>query len=82
MTVDDFLSGNFMQGSDDDAEDLEVCCLGLDLQPSDCQKNIGSDEESADDDGMDSDDGSFASVDDLESRNIRLRVLRATHFYS
>lgn len=33
MTVDDFLSGNFMQGSDDDddAEDLEVRCFGLDL---------------------------------------------------
>lgn len=54
LTVDDFLSGNFMQGSDDDdAEDLE---------------DIGSDKESADDDdGMDSDDGSFASVDDLET---------------
>ena len=32
MTVDDFLSGNFMQGSDDDdAEDLEVRFFGLDL---------------------------------------------------
>ena len=32
MTVDDFLSGNFMQDSDDnDAEDLEVRCLGLHL---------------------------------------------------
>lgn len=31
MTVDDFLCGNFMQDSDDDAEDLEVRCLGLHL---------------------------------------------------
>ncbi|KAF8154012.1 Noc2p family-domain-containing protein [Crassisporium funariophilum] len=53
MTVDSFLSGDFMDASDDD--DMEE------------DQQVQSDDESGDEEAMNSDgDGSFASVDELE----------------
>ncbi|KXN92699.1 hypothetical protein AN958_06977 [Leucoagaricus sp. SymC.cos] len=66
MSVDDFLSGAFMAGSDNDGDEEDDVRVSSCAYPRDSNSAQLSGNEDAEEDAEDFDNASFASVDDLE----------------